>query len=235
MLHDKICAWEILDHDTGKFSSGGARPFKSAASIEKIPASDFFRLPYTKKQYKTFEHISKYADFFGDIFEAASVIRPYGKYAGVLRHTFGPESRASLLFAQKATDPIKSACVPTLYIDFEAMNMRVCGWYGELVTDRGTTIFEGIAKPYSDVKYVRRLWNKTYSRLLSYSVDDICACKHISSFQEYFADMFRQAHRICTYGDTDAMFIKNTFGNDLYHFFKVKNVDVSVRLGNRVL
>ena len=39
---------------------------------------------------------------------------------------------------------------PILYIDFEAMNMRICGWYAELV-DREkneTTVFEGIAKPF---------------------------------------------------------------------------------------
>lgn len=139
------------------------------------------------------------------------------------------------MYLEKALDPKLPTFQPSLYIDFEAMNMRICGWYAELICEHETVIYEGIAKPYSDTKYVTRLWNKTYQELLPYSVEQLCSAKHIRSYEKYFIDMFVRAKRIYTYGDTDALFVKKSFGNDLFNFFKVKNIDASVKIGNRQL
>ncbi len=73
--------------------------------------------------------------------------------------------------------------------------MRICGWYAELVSENETLTFEGIAKPFSDSKYVQRLWDKTYSDLLTYSIDEICASKHVQNFERYFIEMFSKAKR----------------------------------------
>lgn len=173
--------------------------------------------------------------FFETLFAETDKIVPDGKYEGILKHTFGPESKVVKLFTEKAIAPPSPSFQPTLYIDFEAMNMRICGWYAELVTEEETLVFEGIAKPFANAKYVRRLWDRVYHELLTYSVEDICAAKHVHSFERYFIEMFAKAKKIYTYGDTDALFVKKTFGNDLYNFFKIKNIDASVRVANRVL
>lgn len=235
MLKDKICAWEFNDTETHLFSSGGARPFKKIASMDKLLASDFYELPYTKKQFKTFEYIYSFAPQFEEAFDAADQIQPYEEYTGVLRQTFGPNSKICQLYEQKALSPKFSNKNASLFIDFEAMNMRICGWYAQLVDGDNTTEYEGIAKPFSDDKRIRRLWKSAYSELLPYEVDDICDARHIHSFKGYFLDMFRRAKRIYTYGDTDALFVKTSFGEDAFNFFKVKNVDVCVRLGTRAL
>ena len=234
-LRDKICAWEIYDPQKKAFYSGGARPFKSPASLEKIADSEYFDVPYTKKQLKSFDYIRSYADFFEEHFQETDAILPYGKYAGYMKNTFGEKSKVYRLFLEKAQAPKKPQFEPSLYIDFEAMNMRVCGWYGELVTEKGTQIFEGIAKPFSDARYITRLWKNTYSEMLPYTLEEILKAKHICSYKDYFLSMFRQARKIYTYGDTDSLFIKNTFGVDVYNFFRVKNLDISLRIGHRTL
>ena len=224
-------------HDTvtNAFYNGGARPFKNNASLEKLQPSDFYNSPYTKKQLRQFDYIGKMAGFFIETFERADVIMPDAKYDGIIKHTFGAENKVYKAYKEKAQDPATPAFQPTLYIDFEAMNMRICGWYAELVTDSGITIYDGIARPFADTKYVKRLWDRVYNELLTYNVEDICEAKHIRNFERYFIDMFSKARRIYTYGDTDALFVKKTFGNDLYNFFKVKNIDASVKVANRVV
>ena len=234
-MKEKICAWEIHDSSANTYYNGGARPFKSASSLDKLQLSDFYNSPYTKKQLKTFEYIGKMTDFFKDLFEKADSILPDGKYENIIKHTFGPESVVFSLYTQKAQEIAAPLFQPTLYIDFEAMNMRICGWYAELICENEIIVYEGIAKPFSDSKYVRRLWNHVYNELLTYSIDDICEAKHIRSYERYFIDMFSKAKKIYTYGDTDALFIKKTFGNDLYNFFKIKNIDACVKIASRVL
>ncbi len=217
------------------YFNGGARPFKSTASLDKLQPSDFYNSPYTKKQLKDFEYIGKMAGFFSELFRKTDVILPDGKYENIIKHTFGPASAVFNLYKQKAKEPESPLFQPTLYIDFEAMNMRICGWYGELVCENEVIIYEGVAKPFSDAKYVRRLWSHVYNKLLTYSIDEICEAKHIRSYERYFIDMFARAKKIYTYGDTDALFIKKSFGNDLYNFFKIKNVDACVKVASRVL
>ena len=62
-----------------------------------------------------------------------------------------------------------------------------------------------------------------------------CTAKHIRNYERYFIEMFSRAKKIYTYGDTDALFVKKTFGNDLYNFFKIKNVDACVKVAGRAL
>lgn len=236
-LKEKICAWEIHDTATNQYYNGAARPFKSSASLDKILPSEYFPLPYTKKQLKSFEYIGRLAPFFEDLFKKADSIHPAAFYDHVLKHTFGPKSPVFQLYAEKAVAADAPASKPILYIDFEAMNMRICGWYAELV-DREkneTTVFEGIAKPFSDNRYITRLWNNTYQDLLPYSLEDLYKAKHIRSFEKYFINMFSRAKKIYTYGDTDSLFLKSSFGNDMFNFFRVRNVDCSMKIGNRVL
>ncbi len=234
-MKEKICAWEIHDTASNSYYNGGARPFKSGGSFEKLQATDYYDCPYTKKQLKTFDYIGQKAEFFEDIFDKADVILPEERYDNILKHTFGAESKVYRLYAEKAKQLAESSFKPTLYIDFEAMNMRICGWYAELVCENETIVYEEIAKPFSDSTYVKRLWSRVYCDLLTYSVDDICEAKHIRTFERYFIDMFSKAKKIYTYGDTDALFVKKSFGNDLYNFFKIKNVDASVKVANRPL
>lgn len=235
MLKDKICAWEATDTETNTFSSGAARPFRYNSSLDKLLASDFFELPYTKKQLKGMEYIGKYADMFTELFEGADVIEPAGKYLKPLRNTFGPDSPICALYAEKAVEPANSNEPAYLYIDFEAMNMRICGWYGELVKGDQLETFEGIAKPFSDAKYVSRLWNNIYGEMLPYSCDELLKAKHIANYKKYFVTLFRRADKIFTYGDTDALFVKTSFGTEVFNFFKVKNVDMSMRIGSRAV
>ena len=234
-MKEKICAWEMHDTDSNAYYNGGARPFKNSASLDKLQPSDFYNSPFTKKQLKAFEYIGKMESFFEEVFTNATSINPDAKYENIIKHTFGPTHKIYQLYKAKATEPAAPSFQPTLYIDFEAMNMRICGWYAELVTEDETIVYEGIAKPFSDSKYVRRLWDRVYHELLTYSVDEICESKHIRSFERYFIDMFSKAKKIYTYGDTDALFVKKTFGNDLYNFFKIKNIDASVKVANRAL
>lgn len=234
-IKDRICAWEMTNSDTGSFQSGGARPFRYASSLDKMADSEYLPLPYSKKQIRSFDYIISYSSVFLEAFTAADEILPYGKYENMIKQTFGSGSEVYKLFRLKALPPKVYKTPPTLYIDFEAMNMRICGWYAELVCDDCEKQYEGIAKPYSDLRYVTRLWNNTYEDMLSYELDDLLRAKHINSYKNYFVDMFRQARRIYTYSDTDALFIKRTFGDDIYDFFKVKNIDMSLKFGNRVL
>jgi hypothetical protein len=234
-VKEKICAWEIHDKQTGKMYNDGARPFRSAASLDKIVPSAYFVLPYTKKQLKTFPYIGKSAPFFEELFESTDEIHPVEKYDNAFKQTFGADSRVFALYQQKAKEPAKALTKPDLYIDFEAMNMRICGWYAELVDGDELVVFEGKARPFSDSRYVNRLWKNTYCDLLPYDVQEICDARHIRSYERYFMKMFMQANKIYTYGDTDSLFVKSTFGNEMYNFFKVKNIDCSLRIGNRVL
>lgn len=234
-LKDKICSWELVDSETGSFNSGCARPFKRSSSIDCIPASEFMDLPFTKKQIKTADYVMEYRESIEKLFEEADVIQPYEKYDGALKQTFGPGSRIYELYAQKAQEPKFSANKAELYIDFEAMNMRICGWYALLVDGENTIEFSGIAKPYSDERRLRWLWKNTYEKMLPYKIEDILRARHIHGFRAYFKDMFRRARHIYTYGDTDALFVKYSFGDEIYNFFKVKNVDMSLRTGNRTL
>ncbi len=223
------------DTDSNAYYNGGARPFKSTASLDKLQPSDFYNSPYTKKQLKTFEYIGKMESFFSEVFTNATSIVPDGKYENIIKHTFGPNHEIYRLYQEKAVEPAPPAFQPILYIDFEAMNMRICGWYAELICENETIVYEGIAKPFSDSKYVHRLWDRVYNELLTYSIDDICEAKHIRNYERYFIDMFSRAKKIYTYGDTDALFVKKTFGNDLYNFFKIKNIDACVKVANRAL
>lgn len=234
-LKDKICAWEFYDTETRKFSSGGARPFKKSSSLDTVKSSDYYELPYTKKQLKGMEYIAFKKDEFEDAFLNAEEIQPYEKYDAALRQTFGITSQIYKLYAKKALPPIHIANNAKLYIDFEAINMRVCGWYGLLVDGDETFEYSGIAKPYTDDKYITRLWKNVYSGMLPYDIEEIKSSRHIRAYKNYFIDMFKKARHIYTYGDTDALFIKNSFGEDLYNFFKVKNVDVSMRMGARTI
>ena len=234
-VRDRICAWEMFDTQARQYFNGSARPFKNVASHDKLSESDYYSIPYTKKQLKTFEYIGKYAEYFEELFSAATVILPEEKYDHLVKATFGPESKVYQLYHEKAKEPAAPKFQPTLYIDFEAMNMRICGWYAELVCENETLVYEGIAKPFSDTKYVQRLWSRTYSDLLTYSIDELCEAKHIQNFERYFIEMFSKAKKIYTYGDTDALFVKKTFGAELYNFFKIKNIDACVKVAGRAL
>ena len=234
-VRDRICAWEMFDTQARQYFNGSARPFKTVASHDKLSESDYYSIPYTKKQLKTFEYIGKYAEYFEELFSAATVILPEEKYDHLVKATFGPESKVYQLYHEKAKEPTAPKFQPTLYIDFEAMNMRICGWYAELVCENETLVYEGIAKPFSDTKYVQRLWSRTYSDLLTYSIDELCEAKHIQNFERYFIEMFSKAKKIYTYGDTDALFVKKTFGAELYNFFKIKNIDACVKVAGRAL
>lgn len=234
-VRDRICAWEMFDTQARQYFNGSARPFKNVASHDKLSESDYYSIPYTKKQLKTFEYIGKYAEYFEELFSAATVILPEEKYDHLVKATFGPESKVYQLYHEKAKEPAAPKFQPTLYIDFEAMNMRICGWYAELVCENETLVYEGIAKPFSDTKYVQRLWNRTYSDLLTYSIDELCEAKHVQNFERYFIEMFSKAKKIYTYGDTDALFVKKTFGAELYNFFKIKNIDACVKVAGRAL
>lgn len=234
-VRDRICAWEMFDTQARQYFNGSARPFKNVGSHDKLSESDYYSIPYTKKQLKTFEYIGKYAEYFEELFSAATVILPEEKYDHLVKATFGPESKVYQLYHEKAKEPASPKFQPTLYIDFEAMNMRICGWYAELVCENETLVYEGIAKPFSDTKYVQRLWSRTYSDLLTYSIDELCEAKHIQNFERYFIEMFSKAKKIYTYGDTDALFVKKTFGAELYNFFKIKNIDACVKVAGRAL
>ena len=234
-VRDRICAWEMFDTQARQYFNGSARPLKNVASHDKLSESDYYSIPYTKKQLKTFEYIGKYAEYFEELFSAATVILPEEKYDHLVKATFGPESKVYQLYHEKAKEPTAPKFQPTLYIDFEAMNMRICGWYAELVCENETLVYEGIAKPFSDTKYVQRLWSRTYSDLLTYSIDELCEAKHIQNFERYFIEMFSKAKKIYTYGDTDALFVKKTFGAELYNFFKIKNIDACVKVAGRAL
>lgn len=221
---------------TNDFYAGGAKPFRYNSSLDRLLPSDFFPLPYTKKQLKNMDYIGKYADLFLDLFQKADAILPAQNYFSALRNTFGAESPICALYEEKALEPASGKYAPThLYIDFEAMNMRICGWYGELIQGDHAEVFEGVAKPYSDIKYVHRLWNNVYGEMLPYSPDELFEAKHILHYKSYFIDLFRRADKIFTYGDTDALFVKSSFGNEMFDFFKVKNVDVSMRIGSKVM
>ncbi|MEY8382090.1 hypothetical protein AALG83_02825 [Christensenellaceae bacterium 44-20] len=234
-VRDRICAWEMFDTQARQYFNGSARPFKNVASHDKLSESDYYSIPYTKKQLKTFEYIGKYAEYFEELFSAATVILPEEKYDHLVKATFGSESKVYQLYHEKAKEPAAPKFQPTLYIDFEAMNMRICGWYAELVCENETLVYEGIAKPFSDTKYVQRLWSRTYSDLLTYSIDELCEAKHVQNFERYFIEMFSKAKKIYTYGDTDALFVKKTFGAELYNFFKIKNIDACVKVAGRAL
>ncbi len=234
-VRDRICAWEMFDTQARQYFNGSARPFKNVASHDKLSESDYYSIPYTKNQLKTFEYIGKYAEYFEELFSAATVILPEEKYDHLVKATFGPESKVYQLYHEKAKEPAAPKFQPTLYIDFEAMNMRICGWYAELVCENETLVYEGIAKPFSDTKYVQRLWSRTYSDLLTYSIDELCEAKHVQNFERYFIEMFSKAKKIYTYGDTDALFVKKTFGAELYNFFKIKNIDACVKVAGRAL
>lgn len=128
-VRDRICAWEMFDTQARQYFNGSARPFKNVASHDKLSESDYYSIPYTKKQLKTFEYIGKYAEYFEELFSAATVILPEEKYDHLVKATFGPESKVYQLYHEKAKEPAAPKFQPTLYIDFEAMNMRICGWY----------------------------------------------------------------------------------------------------------
>ncbi len=234
-ISNRICAWDITDTATNSFYNGGARPFKSASALDKLSVSDMQNCPFTKKQLKSFKYIGFYEKMFSEIFEKADEIIPEGNYEYLLKFTFGENSKAYKLYKKKASAPQKSTFQPILYIDFEAIDMNICGWYGELVLEDRTVTYEGIAKPFSNEKHLERAWNKVYSSILNYSLDDISSAKHIRTYENYFINMFSKAKKIVTYGDTDALFVQRTFGDDLFNFFKIKNVDASFRSDNRVV
>lgn len=237
VLREKICAWEMEDDVTKRRCSGAARPFKRTSSLDKITSAELLRLPYTKKQLKSMEFIGKQAEVFHEYFDAADKILPAANYENVLKQTFGAESDIYNLYVEKAFPPKQNSQYPILMIDFEAINMRICGWYAQLIQEDGTVVqeYEGMAKPFSDTKMIRRLWKNTYSKLLTYDIDELVECKHIHSFKRYFAQMFSDAKKIYTYGDTDALFVKHTYGEEMFRLFKTRNVDMCVRLGNRQL
>ena len=234
-IKDKICAWEFYDSQTDKFSSGGARPFKRSASLDAIQPSDFYDLPYTKKQLKSMDYIASKKEEFEAAFTAADQIQPYEKYDSALRQTFGVNSSIYKQYVKKALPAKHIPNNAKLYIDFEAINMRICGWYAVMVDGEETTVYDGVSKPYTDDKYITRLWKNVYSGMLPYELDQIKKARHIRAYRNYFIDMFKKAKKIYTYGDTDALFVKTSFGDDLYNFFKVKNVDVSMRMGSRTV
>ncbi len=234
-LKEKICAWDIHDTDSGTVNAGCARPFKRSASLDAILSSEFFGLPYTKKQIKLAPYIGDFKEMLEELFTEAEAIQPFEKYNGVLKQTFGPASSICRLYEQKALDPKFAPNKAELYIDFEAMNMRICGWYAQLVDGDNIIEFSGTAKPFSDERRLRWLWKTTYQKMLDYSFEDILRSRHIHGYRGYFMDLFKRARHIYTYGDTDALFLKYSFGEDMYNFFRVKNVDVSVRMGSRTL
>ena len=231
-VRDKICAWDMHDDVSDTYYNGGARPFKNKSFMDELNSSDFYDSPFTRKQLKALPYIIKKADLFEEAFENADSITPEGNYENIIKSTFGDKSNVYKLYHEKAIAPEISTFKPTLYIDFEAVNMRICGWYAELELENETITYEGIAKPFSDTRFMKRMWDKVYSELLPYSFDDIMNAPHINKFKRYFIDMFSKAKKIVTYGDTDAFFVQKTFGDDLYNFFKIKNSDVSIHYGN---
>ena len=86
------------DTDSNAYYNGGARPFKSTASLDKLQPSDFYNSPYTKKQLKTFEYIGKMESFFSEVFTNATSIVPDGKYENIIKHTFGPNHEIYRLY-----------------------------------------------------------------------------------------------------------------------------------------
>lgn len=234
-LKEKICAWDILDTETGEVYAGVARPFKKSAALDAVLTSEFYGLPYTRKQIKLAEYIGDYKEMLEELFKKADTIQPYEKYNGILKQTFGPLSNICRIYEEKAVEPKFAPNKAELYIDFEAMNMRICGWYAKLIDGENVIEFSGTAKPFSDERRLRWLWKTTYQKMLDYSIDDIIRSRHIHGFRGYFIDLFKRARHIYTYGDTDALFIKYSFGEEMYNMFRVKNVDVSARMGNRTL
>ena len=71
--------------------------------------------------------------------------------------------------------------------------------------------------------------------MLFYDIEEIIKSPHIRTFRYQFMEMFREARKIYTYGDTDAMFVKYSFGDEVFKFFKQKNVDASVKIANRAI
>lgn len=234
-LRDRICAWEFEEHLTGEYSAGAARPFKSKNSLDKISPSEYLLVPFTKKQLSEMEYIDKYASEFELAFDSATTIAPEADYSGLLRTTFGESSRVYQLYMIKSITPRISTNTSVLYLDFEAINMRICGWYGELVGSNGVTVFSGTAKPYSNDATITKHWHNVYSSLLPYTLNQLLSSEYIGSYKRYFVDMFRLARKIYTYGDTDSLFVKNTFGDEVYTFFRVKNIDSSMRIGSRTV
>ncbi len=234
LLRDRICAWEITEN-SGVFHAGFARPFKRGASMDKILPSEFFPIPYTKKQLLAAPFIGEYENKILDWFENADTIIPHGRYANAIRQTFGQSSRLATIFEEKASEPVKDKVESVLYVDFEAIDMRICGWYAKLVCGEEETEFSGIVKPYSDMNRLKKKFDSIYSKLLPYSFEEIASARHVKSREYYFLDMFRRADKIYTYGDTDALFVKHSFGDQIYNFFRVKNVDVSMRMAGKTL
>ncbi|MBE5760170.1 MAG: hypothetical protein E7332_09160 [Clostridiales bacterium] len=234
LLRDRICAWEFSE-SSGRFEVGMARPYKRLSSLDRLYPSDFTNVPYSKKQLKAAPYIDNFTPDFIEAFSRCDRIMPFGDYENAIRQSFGEKSAVYTLYKQKAQMPRPAEKYNELYIDFEAVDMKICGWYAVLVTGDERIEYEGIANPFTDEKKLRRKYESVYSQLLPYSIEDIVAAPHIERFQNYFIDMFRQAKKIYTYGDTDALFVKHSFGDHIYNFFKVRNVDMSVKLGNRNL
>ena len=82
---------EIHDTATNQYYNGAARPFKSSASLDKILPSEYFPLPYTKKQLKSFEYIGRLASFSRISSKKADSIHPAAFYDHVLKHTLAPK------------------------------------------------------------------------------------------------------------------------------------------------
>ncbi len=235
LLRDRICAWEFQE-SSGRFEVGMARPYKRAFSLDRLSESDFQNIPYSKKQLKTAPYIGSFVPDFIETFSRCDRIKPALQYDNAIKNTFGEKSAIYKLYIEKAQKPEKAPEKQSeLYIDFEAVDMRICGWYGILVSGDERIEYQGIASPYADEKRLRKKYENVYSHLLPYSVDDIVNAPHIAHFEQYFMDMFKQAKHIYTYGDTDALFVKHTYGDRVYNFFKVRNIDASVKLGNRNL
>lgn len=216
-------------------NAGCARPFKRTSTLDGILTSEFYGLPYTRKQLKLAPYIGDFKDMLEELFQNADSIQPFEKYDGILKQTFGPASSICKIYEEKAVDPKFTPNKAELYIDFEAMNMRICGWYAQLIDGDNILEFSGTAKPFSDERRLRWLWKTTYQKMLDYSIEDIIRSRHIHGYRGYFMDLFKRARHIYTYGDTDALFLKYSFGEEMYNFFRVKNVDVSVHMGNRTL
>lgn len=233
ILKDRVCAWEF-NMPSGESFAGFARPYKRSTSLDKLVASDFFNIPYTKKQLKNAEFIGNFESVIVHHLKNAEVVTPCGKYNNALKQTFGEGSELFKVFEEKAGIVVEEPPAE-LFIDFEAIDMRICGWYGEMRTGDEIEIFFGTAKPYSDMKRLKWKYESVYKDLMSYTFDEIAGSRHINSFESYFMNMVRRATKIYTYGDTDALFIKYTYGENFYNYFKVKNVDCSVRVGPSVL
>ena len=232
LLRDRICAWEF-SLSSGRVESGVARPFKRMASMDKVYPSDIEDIPYTLKQLKAAPRIDSFAGVFLEAFSKCDRIRPHEDYENTVKQTFGEKSAVYSMYVNKVDKHKTKEVHNYLYIDFEAVDMKICGWYGVLSDGNTEREYQGIARPFRDEKRLRRKYAAVYADLLPYSVEDILAAPGIEHFQNYFIDMFRQARKIYTYGDTDAYFIKNTFGEHVFNMFKARHVDMSVKLGNR--